>query len=277
MGYNKTMEKIRFYMYGIILGIANVIPGVSGGTMMVILNIYDPLILAFSKERIRESIPFLLLIGGGTLTGILLFSNGITFLIQHFEIATMYGFMGLVVGSIPLLWKKARYEKLKKKNLVPFFIALFFMLGLLLVEMMAEPGQGAFDPERLSYPALAGWLFLSAIVSTIGMILPGISGSFVMLMLGAYFITMEAVSTFDMAILLPVGAGILLGGYFGVKVIGTLIKDHPQALYMGILGLMIGSIGLLYPGFEMSSEGAAALGFLVLGTVVSWYFGKYGH
>jgi len=267
---------MKYFVYGIILGIANVIPGVSGGTMMVILNIYDPIILAFSKERIRESIPFLLLIGGGTLTGILLFSNGITFLIRNYEMATMYCFMGLVVGSIPLLWKKARYEKLKKKNLLPFFIALFFMLGLLLVEMMAGPGQGAFSPERLSYPALAGWLFLSAIVSTIGMILPGISGSFVMLMLGAYFITMEAISAFDMAILIPVGAGILLGGFFGVKIVGALIKDHPQALYMGILGLMIGSVALLYPGFETSLEGAAAFGFLVLGTLVSWLFGKYG-
>lgn len=94
-----------------------------------------------------------------------------------------------------------------------------------------------------------GRMVPSAIVSTIGMILPGISGSVMLSWGGLLHYSWKPYPPLIFSIPVPVEPE-LLGGFFGVKIVGALIKDHPQALYMGILGLMIGSVALLYPYFK---------------------------
>lgn len=268
------MHLVKTFIFGIIIGIANIIPGVSGGTMAVILNIYDKILLALSKENIQKNLKFLLALGAGTLSGILLFSNAITFLFENYFMATNFCFIGLVLGSVPMVFQKARFEKIHRKNWIVFLTALLFMIGLAIIKMMPDAADGLFTAEELPLLPQMVWLFTSAIISTIGMILPGISGSFIMLLLGVYAMTLKAITEFNLMILIPVAAGVGLGGILGVKIVKNLILQHPQAMYLGILGLMTGSLFIIFPGFALDREGMVSLLGLVLCTGISYGFSR---
>ncbi len=268
------MKNMKNFIFGIILGIANVIPGVSGGTMAVILNIYDKILFALSRENLKQNMTFLGVLGAGLLIGIFTFSKAITYLFENYYMATNFCFIGLVIGSIPMLYKKAKFNGVQKKNWIPFAFALFFMVALAIIKLMPGASDGIFSVNELTTLPKLGWFFISAFISTIGMILPGISGSFIMLLLGVYTLTLKAISTFDLLILVPVGLGVLIGGVAGVKLMKTLLREHPQALYFAIIGLMVGSLFIIFPGFELNRQGlVASLGLLIC-TTVSYLFSR---
>lgn len=268
------MKNMKNFIFGIILGIANIIPGVSGGTMAVILNIYDKILFALSMKNLKKNITFLGALGAGVLLGIFSFSKAITYLFENYYMATNFCFIGLIIGSIPMLYRKAKLDRVRKKNWIPFVFALLFMAALAIIKLMPGASDGIFSVNELATLPKLGWFFISAFISTIGMILPGISGSFIMLLLGVYTLTLKAISTFDLGILIPVGLGVLIGGVVGIKLVKTLLREHPQALYFAIIGLMIGSIFLIFPGFELSLQGLAASIGLVLCATVSYLFSR---
>ena len=267
------MKHLRNFIYGIILGITNVIPGVSGGTMAVILNVYDDILYAISWKNFKKYIPFLGVLGAGVLMGILLFSRAITYLLQHFELPVYYSFIGLIIGSIPMIYRKARNEKVKSRNLVIFFLSFGFMVVVALLNRDTISGNTLEDvggPSLFLYL----WLFATSLISTIAMILPGISGSLVMLLLGAYTISMEAIAKMDLMTLTPIGLGVTLGGFLGIKFVKTLLRFHPQALYFGILGLITGSLFTIYPGPPVGSQGVICIMLMVLAMILAYIFSK---
>jgi len=268
------MKNTKNLIFGIILGIANVIPGVSGGTMAVILDIYDKILFALSRENLKQNITFLGFLGAGALIGIFTFSKAITYLFENYYMATNFCFIGLVIGSLPMLYKKAKFDGVQKKNWIPFAFALFFMVALAIIKLMPGASEGIFSVNELTTLPKLAWFFISAFISTIGMILPGISGSFIMLLLGVYTLTLKAISTFDLTILIPVGLGVLTGGAAGVKLMKTLLREHPQALYFAIIGLMIGSIFIIFPGFELNLQGLAASSGLLICAAASYLFSR---
>lgn len=267
------MKHLRDFIYGIILGIANVIPGVSGGTMAVILNVYDDILYAISWKNFKKHIPFLGILGAGVIIGILLFSRAITYLLQHFELPVYYSFIGLIIGSTPMIYKKACNEKVKPRNLIVFFLSFGFMV---VVAMLNKDSISGNTLEDVGGPGLFLylWLFASSLISTIAMILPGISGSLVMLLLGTYTISMEAIATMDLATLTPIGLGVMLGGFLGIKFVKTLLRFHPQALYFGILGLITGSLFTIYPGPPVGSQGVICLILMLVAIVLAYIFSK---
>lgn len=267
------MKQMTQFLKGILVGIANVIPGVSGGTMMVILNIYDDFLYAISWKNYKKHLPFLAILVAGILVGILLFSQTITYLLDHYHLPVYYSFIGLVIGSIPMIYKRARHEKVKPRNLSIFLLALVFML---LISSLDSDGGAALTftvtPDSDFWPYL--WLFVASIISTFAMILPGVSGSLIMLLLGAYTVVIEALATFDLLTLLPVALGSILGGYVGLKFIKTLLRYHPQALYFGILGLILGSLVSIYPGPPVGNEGILGLLFMVFFSIIAYFMSK---
>lgn len=267
------MNHIKHFICGIIIGVANIIPGVSGGTMAVILNVYDKILLAVSRENIKSNVAFLGTLGAGTIAGIICFSKAITYLYENYHMAVNFCFIGLVLGSIPLIYGKAKFEGVQAKNLIPFVFTFLFMIAVTILQMMnATEVKGV---ESLNLPLMLIWLFIAAFISTIAMILPGISGSFMLLMFGCYTIVMKAISEMDLLILFVTALGVVLGGLTGIKLVKILLRRHPQALYFAILGLMIGSIFSIYPGFSMDSDGACALLGLAVCTAVSYSIGRY--
>lgn len=274
--YNIFMEKnnlIKNLLYGIILGVSNVIPGVSGGTMAVILNIYDKILLAFTKANIRKNLPFLIPLGVGTLIGIYSFSQLVTNLLEDHRILLTFAFAGIILGSIPAIFLRAKYERAKGKNILLGLIAFIFMVGLACISSAAFAEGGLFTWES-GQPVFYIWLFLSSTLAMVAMILPGISGSLVLLILGAYPIAMEAIAYFQWEILFILALGIIAGGYAGIKGIQNMLRNHPQALYFIILGLVIGSLFILFPDIKAGLDSPLNFAVLFFFLSISFGFGR---
>jgi len=268
-------KHFKNFIYGVILGIAAVIPAFSAGTMAVLLNIFDRIMLALGLKNLRANLSFLATLGFGALCGIFFLSKFMTRLLNTYEMYINYCFIGMIIGCVPMIYRRAKYEKIKKRNAAVFFIALCLMV------FIAVNGGGdhfiQMTPEigRIS-PALFLWLFLSAAASAVIAILPGISGTLILLLFGTYTVTLEAVSTFYFPILAPVAVGILTGGIAGVIIIKKMLNFHPQALYCGILGLIIGSVFTIYPGFSPGKEGALSIVLMTAFVMITYLFSKKG-
>ncbi|MDO4485433.1 MAG: DUF368 domain-containing protein [Bacillota bacterium] len=257
------MSYFKNFICGMLIGIANAIPGVSGGTMAVILNIYDKIMYSISLKNIKENLRFLipLLLGGAA--GIFALSKVIVQAMENYPVILNFCFIGLVLGSIPALYKKAKGDGINKRNWVFFAVALVLMVFLTLINPDAASNKTLEEFGGIS-PGFCVWLFITAAVSMIAMILPGLSGSLIFLLLGTYGIVMESIATFNLILISIIGLGVLAGGFTGIKVIKKMLRFHPQALYFGILGLMIGSILIIWPGFSFSIEGLSAVTGLVI-------------
>ena len=238
--------------------------------MAVILNIYDPILLAFTKENIKKSLPFLIPLGMGTLIGIYTFSQLITSLLEDHRILLTFSFLGIILGSIPAIYQRGRYEKAKPKNVFLGLLALVFMIALAYISNSMSMGTTFFIWES-GNPVFYIWLFVSSTLAMIAMLLPGISGSLILLVLGAYTIAMEAIAYFQWNILFVLALGVLIGGYLGVKGIQNMLKTHPQALYFIILGLVVGSLFILFPSVKGGL--GSPLNFFVLFFFIAISFG----
>lgn len=230
------MDMVKFVIFGAIVGVANIIPGVSGGTMAVILKIYDRLIETLSLKNVKKNLPFIIPLGIGAAVGIVLFSKAIEFLLGNYPMATNFTFMGLILGSIPMIFQRARGEKMEAKGMVSFLVALVVMVVIALLKPAESNAVLALTPLNLLI------LFGASAISTFAMILPGISGSFVMLVLGVYTTVLTSISgVFTWPIdgatwhcvgmLIPVGLGCIVGLIFGSKLVDVLIRKQPQATY----------------------------------------------
>lgn len=257
------LEIIKSFTYGALIGIANAIPGVSGGTMAVILNIYDRILYSVSLHNIKKRLSFLIPLALGAVTGIFALSNVIVSLMETQEMLLKFCFIGLVIGSVPSIYKKARDTRTKPRNVILGILAFFFMAVAGILGQTDVSTQSLDDLGGFSI-LLCIYLIVTVLISTIAMILPGISGSLMMLLFGVYTIVMEAVASFNIALLIPIGIGVLSGLFIGIKVIKKMLRMHPQALYFIILGLVIGSIFAIYPGFTANIEGVSSLAGMLI-------------
>lgn len=240
--------------------------------MAVVLNIYDRLIASVSnlRKEFKKSIAFLLPIAIGAGIGIVAFSKLIEFLLIHYPLATNFFFIGLILGSIPMIFKRATEDKFKPVSLIPF---LLFLAGMLVLSSFSG---GAMSGE-IATELTTGLFFKLVVCSAIAaaaMILPGVSGSMVMVILGTYNTVLTAISSMNLLILIPVLIGVLIGILGGAKIIDICLKKFPQATFFAILGLILGSI---YPlvanaGFSFSSEGIVAICMLLVAMAISLAF-----
>lgn len=271
------MDMVKFVIFGAIVGVANIIPGVSGGTMAVILKIYDRLIETLSLKNVKKNLPFIIPLGIGAAVGIVLFSKAIEFLLGNYPMATNFTFMGLILGSIPMIFQRARGEKIEAKGMVSFLVALVVMVVIALLKPAESNAVLALTPLNLLI------LFGASAISTFAMILPGISGSFVMLVLGVYTTVLTSISgVFTWPIdgatwhcvgmLIPVGLGCIVGLIFGSKLVDVLIRKQPQATYFAILGLVVGSLLAVFPKDSLALTLELPIGLVLLAGAA---FGAY--
>ena len=271
------MDMVKFVIFGAIVGVANIIPGVSGGTMAVILKIYDRLIETLSLKNVKKNLPFIIPLGIGAAVGIVLFSKAIEFLLGNYPMATNFTFIGLILGSIPMIFQRARGEKMEAKGMVSFLVALVVMVVIALLKPAESNAVLALTPLNLLI------LFGASAISTFAMILPGISGSFVMLVLGVYTTVLTSISgVFTWPIdgvtwhcvgmLIPVGLGCIVGLIFGSKLVDVLIRKQPQATYFAILGLVVGSLLAVFPKDSLALTLELPIGLVLLAGAA---FGAY--
>lgn len=269
------MNFLKRLLSGAVIGIANIIPGVSGGTMAVILNIYDKLIASLSgfTKNIKKNFMFLLPIAIGAGAGILLFAKGINYLLTNHNMIINFLFLGLVIGSIPMIYKKATATKFNPLNLIAFFA----MLAIMIVTVLLSSGDDSNKIiTQLNFSSFV-WLVISLTVSSACMIIPGISGSTMMLIFGVYSSVTTAISDKNLAILIPVAIGCLIGILGGSKLIDILIKKFHQATYFGILGLLVGSIFAIYSEsepFTFDINGIIAIAIFIIGVLMAYFLGS---
>ena len=278
------MKFILYAVYGCIIGVANIIPGVSGGTMAVILNVYDKLIdsVIGIKKHVKESLTFLIpvIIGGGL--GIFGFAKLLKYLIANFPMPTFFFFIGLILGTVPMIFKKLLTSKdgIKKFNIytvIPFIVFFGIMIAL-----------SFFDPQNSSAAQMqidfVSWiyLFFGSALAAMCMIIPGVSGSMILMILGLYSTVLGAIADIfknfsgSAMILLPAGLGIILGLLGGAKLIDICLKKFPQMTFAGILGLMLGSLLSIYKNsnFRFDTQGIIAIIALLAGFSVAFVFGN---
>lgn len=267
---------IKNLIGGIAIGIANVIPGVSGGTMMVILGIFNRATEAisgvFKKENHhrKDDILFLLQVLIGAAIGLIGFAKVLEFLFNYYPTQTMFWFIGLVAFSIPLFLKgEMKGEKVK---ILPLIVGLAVIFGL----QILNPGEGQADVNP-AFPALSAWLFVKMIfVGIIGgatMLMPGVSGSLVLLIIGEYYLFksyLAHVTSFQWDVLLPLGfmaIGILIGIVLSAKVCDYFVKHYKAGFLSFILGLIVASSIVLIPIYAQYDL------FVVVTSILALLFG----
>ena len=268
MEYHRLMDILTTFLTGIAIGMANVIPGVSGGTLAVVFNIYDKFInaITYNVKKLWQNRRFVIPILCGMALGVLLFSKIITILYTRFPLQTNCFFTGLIIGSIPLLFKKMleqkENEKLTFKKIVFIAICLLLAAGFLLWFSTLEGKRSADDISSFVLPQfnwpLAFKIFCAGFLGSVAMVIPGISGSLIMLIMGVYTIIITAIpalfstDTFFHALilLLPNGLGVLAGLIAGAKFVSYLLKKCPSYTYAAITGLLLASAVNIFPGFE---------------------------
>lgn len=264
------MEYLKNGLYGMLIGIANAIPGVSGGTMAVILDIYDKIMYSISLKNIKDNLKFLIPLALGALLGIFALSKVIVQAMENYPVILNFCFIGLVLGSIPALYKKAKGDSINKRNWFFFAAALALMIFLTIVNPEATVNKSIDEFGGVSLQFCL-WLFFTATVSMIAMILPGLSGSLIFLLFGTYAAVMDSIATFNIILIVSIGLGVITGGVLGVKVIKNMLRFHPQALYFAILGLMVGSMVIIWPDFTMNLQGLIAAVGLIIFTLAAYF------
>ena len=277
------MNAIKNLIRGAVIGIANIIPGVSGGTMAVLLGIYDKLInaISLSKENIKKNWKFLLFIGLGVAIGIVAFANILEYCTANYNVPTQFAFIGLILGSFPFLWKiTVSKKKFSPINIMPFIIAC----GSMFVISTLNP-QGNIAQTQMSF-SLGIILIVLGTVASISMIIPGLSGSFMLKAFGQYDTVTEAISRLskfykdgfsidDILILVTFGIGALIGIIGGAKLISVALKKFHQGIYSAILGLVVGSVFVIFPKeFAFNTQGYIAIGTFLIGAGIALVMGK---
>ena len=274
----KVVEYLKYFLCGLIFGTANVIPGVSGGTMLVVFGIFDRLTDAISGvKRIFKNFPFLLTFGLGAGAGILVSAKVISQMFVSFGVQTNMFFIGLILGGIPLIYRLGTAEKKPKPLcILPFVIAMAFVIALAVLEKLnifsltAETVEGfdlVFSLKMVGSAALAA----------VTMIIPGISGSFVMMLLGVYETIIGALSSFNFYVIIPFAIGAVVGIVVGAKLISMLIAKNRLMVYSALMGLVIGSVYAILPdGFGFNLQTGYGFVFLLLGVIASVLIEKLG-
>ena len=235
---------------GAIMGIVELIPGVSSGTIAIVLGIYDQLIIAingiFSRDW-KKHLSYLIPLGVGMGIGLLSFVRLINYLLDHHFEATSFFFLGLIIGVLPLLFKKADAGKTFTSNhIITLFIAAIIVASLNLLPQV----DGGLIVSLTLFNGLG--LFLSGWLASLFMLLPGISGSLILLILGVYYTATNALATFNIPIIIVIGSGVVFGFFVSSKLIKFLLKNHYHMTYAAIIGLVIGSVFVVYPGISSS-------------------------
>lgn len=246
------MQFLKDICKGAVIGIANIIPGVSGGTMAVSMGIYDKLIHCITHlfKEFKKSILFLLPIIIGAAVAIVASAFGLEYLFLKFPVPTNLLFIGLILGGLPAIYKKVKGSKVKVGHIIAF-LAFF---GL--VVTMAAIGEKEGNAADMSFNVLnALKLFGVGVIASATMVVPGVSGSMILVLIGYYnpilseitgFIS--ALKEFDVPLLLqgcgvlvPFGIGVVVGIFAIAKLIEIIFAKFPLYAFWAIIGLIVAS------------------------------------
>lgn len=279
---------VKNFFNGLAMGVVEIIPGISGGTIAIILGFYDNLIYSINnitKNFIRSMI-FIFPILLGIATGILVFSSIVSFFITYYSLPTMLFFMGLLSGIIPSMYSRT-VENNNRYNLKDILLIILPVLLLIFISNLTEPKvmnpDEFIDTINLNFMI---YIFVSGILASAALVIPGTSGSFVLLLLGVYPLVTYSISSIRLLliditnvelilnivkVIVPLGIGMVIGILFMSKIIERLLKNYYRETYLIILGLLLGSVYALFKEPTMYQSGVSKV-FIFIG-VVTFFLG----
>jgi len=243
---------VKSILKGVVIGIANIVPGVSGGTMMVSMGIYDKLIHCITHlfSEFKKSVAFLFPIAVGMLLAIVGSSFVLEEMFARIPIQTNLLFVGLILGGLPAIWKNVKGKSIKIGHIIAA-VAFFALVA----GMAAFGGKEGTDADLSFSVANVLILFAVGVITSATMVIPGVSGSMVLMLMGFYEPVLASITDFVTAlvhldmngilagcgVLIPFGIGVVAGIFGIAKLVEIVFEKFPLYAYWAIIGLIVAS------------------------------------
>lgn len=282
------MNLFKDILRGIVIGIANAIPGVSGGTMMVSMGIYDKLIYSVTHlfhqpvKSIKTLLPYFV----GMAIGIVGLAFAIVAMFEHIPFQTCMLFIGLIFGGVPILTGHLKGSKLGVSHGLVFLI---FFGSIILLQIFGGHGT---DAALTLTPVSLLKLVVVGVIAAATMVIPGVSGSMMLMTMGYYYPVIGSVKNlitalvaFDIPqmvhiclVLIPFGIGVVVGIFAVAKLIEMLMEKYEALTYSGIMGLVVASPVVILMSVSLAGmtviDGVTGVITFIIGTVIALCLGK---
>ena len=243
----KIREFLRLFFIGIMLGTGLILPGISGGVLAIIFGIYDKIIYTFNHifENFKKNLEFLIPLGIGGIVSVLTISRILEVLLKRFPIAVLLLFIGLILGGVPELAKKAEFNK----NKINYAYTLLGAIIIIALALIGNKDAGtSISFENLNFAGNVK-LFLVGVLSSATLIFPGISGTSLLMVMGYYEPLLNTVNNItrfnnivsNIVVLIPFGVGLVIGIIVLARVIEFCLKKYESKTYGSIVGFVIAS------------------------------------
>lgn len=266
---------LKLFFSGLLIGIGAIMPGVSGGALAFILGIYDKLLEAVSnffvctKEERKKYFVFLCQVGLGVVLGILIFTRIIEFLHRDFKEPTNFLFIGLMLASLPTIFKENE-GKINKFGILSLVGGVAIMLLFLQVKEPDKDLTFLLNQNFSNYYLFK--LFICGIAIAAASIIPGLSSTVLMLLMGEYYNIVYYINNFKIKPLVFIGIGGVLGAVIFVKLLKFLFERYRSIITYGMLGLVAASVVGIWPGFSKENAFSNILCFIIGYSIM--YFGE---
>ena len=273
---------LNLILQGMAVGIANIIPGVSGGTKMVAMGLYDKLIhpITHLKSEFKNALKLLIPIFAGAGIAVIVLSRIFEFLLANHPIPTNFAFCGLIAGSLPFIFKKVEGKKVTIGKIIPLLV--FFAIVIL----MAVMGDASGADADVSFTLINVIKLLGVgVIAAATMVVPGVSGSMMLMLLGYYDVVLatindfiDALLAFDIAgimvavgVLAPFGIGVVVGIFVIAKIIEFIFSKAETHAYYAIIGLIVASPIAIILQTDWSKFSVLTLIISILTFVAGWF------
>ena len=273
----KIKEFFKNFFSGAVIGVAMIIPGVSGGTVAVLLNIYDKLINALGniRKNFKANVAFLLPLLLGVVAAFAAMYFPLEFALERAPFPTVMLFVGLMIGSFPKLFKDSKAFGFKKINILSPALPFIAIIAICVINLYFAAGEADLSPDMpvWGYFAIIG----IAMLGSCALVVPGVSGSMLLMLFGYYQPILDLIKTltsdFGHAILVLAlfGVGIIVGFFSIAKLMKFLLQKFPRGTRWAIIGFVLGSIPAIFIVFDYA--GSPMDGLQVAAGMVLWALG----
>lgn len=238
------------------------------GVFLCCFGLYEKFmqtLLHFFKN-IKKNLAFFIPIAIGIFTSIFICGNLLQLAFEKVHMEISFIFMGLILGSLKLVIKQAEVKKIQLLHILCLFLALSFSLYLVALESSLS-----FS----SYIQSNSFFVIAGILMSAGIVIPGISKTVILMMLGIYNIYLSAITSINLSVLLPIGIGLIIGGILFLVLINFLFKIAKSYTYFAIIGFILGSIPVIYPGFSFDIHGFISIFLFIISFFISSLIARF--
>lgn len=278
---DSRVKQVKEFCVGILIGIASMLPGISGAVIAVCFGVYERLVrdVAEVRTRLRSDFWFIAIMALGLLVGVIISAKFLTELMDAYRVAALFLFVGLIAGQVPTVYYMTKPKEngpMTRANWTALICGLLIMGGMAVVSLYSGGGDYPLTHDTLSVVIM----FFVGIICAVSAIAPGISHSTVLVAMGMLAPFYAAIAHADLILVLPMVAGFILGALWFAKIMNRCFQEHERSTTFAILGLTLGSLITLTATtcWAITSVGEALGGIVTcaIGVAISLWFMRLG-